>query len=198
MVKTLVVLSIAATAAALPTYVAQVPNADKVSGVAAIGHVNPAGGGARNPFGIAFAGASHTWSTALCQADSDGDGATNGEELGDPCCTWRVGATLATTTATHPGVANTFTADQLNALKCATSSGSSSNSTNSSSTGTNSSSTGTTAAPSSRTTTAPSSGSASGSSTSSTTAAPTTTATSGSSIAALTLAAAVVAVVAQQ
>ncbi|CAK4215941.1 unnamed protein product [Aphanomyces euteiches] len=194
MVKALVVLSIAASVAALPTYVAKVPNGDKVSGVAAIGHVDPAGGGARGPFGLAFAGASHTWTTALCQADSDGDGATNGEELGDPCCTWKVGATLATTTATHPGVANTFTADQLKALKCATSSGSSNS--------TNSSTTATTAAPSSsnssKTTAAPSSGSASGSTTSSTTAAPTTTAKSGSSIAALTLAAAVVAVVAQQ
>ncbi|KAH9125020.1 hypothetical protein LEN26_001585 [Aphanomyces euteiches] len=195
MVKALVVLSIAASVAAIPTYVAKVPNGDKVSGVAAIGHVDPAGGGARGPFGLAFAGASHTWTTALCQADSDGDGATNGEELGDPCCTWKVGATLATTTATHPGVANTFTADQLKALKCATSSSGSSNSTNSSTTAT-------TAAPSSsnssKTTAAPSSGSASGSTTSSTTAAPTTTAKSGSSIAALTLAAAVVAVVAQQ
>ncbi|CAK4068458.1 unnamed protein product [Aphanomyces euteiches] len=194
MVKALVVLSIAASVAALPTYVAKVPNGDKVSGVAAIGHVDPAGGGARGPFGLAFAGASHTWTTALCQADSDGDGATNGEELGDPCCTWKVGATLATTTATHPGVANTFTADQLKALKCATSSGSSNS--------TNSSTTATTAAPSSsnssKTTAAPSSGSASGSTTSSTTAAPTTTAKSGSSIATLTLAAAVVAVVAQQ
>jgi len=28
------------------------------------------------------------WSV-LCHYDSDGDGLTNGEELGDPCCTWR-------------------------------------------------------------------------------------------------------------
>jgi hypothetical protein len=25
----------------------------------------------------------------LCEADSDGDGKTNGEELGDPCCVWK-------------------------------------------------------------------------------------------------------------
>ena len=28
------------------------------------------------------------WNKALCMADSDGDGLTNGEELGDPHCTW--------------------------------------------------------------------------------------------------------------
>ena len=28
-----------------------------------------------------------------CEADTDGDGQTNGLELGDPCCLWSVGAT---------------------------------------------------------------------------------------------------------
>ncbi|ETW03177.1 hypothetical protein H310_05594 [Aphanomyces invadans] len=121
MFKALIVLGLAAQAVAFPSFVAQVPNGDKVAGVGAIGHVNPAGGGARNAFGQAFARAGTKWTPELCQADSDGDGATNGEELGDPCCTWKVGATLSTTTATHPGKADTFTADQLKALKCATS-----------------------------------------------------------------------------
>ncbi|RHY32303.1 hypothetical protein DYB32_002656 [Aphanomyces invadans] len=120
MFKALIVLGLAAQAVAFPSFVAQVPNGDKVSGVGAIGHVNPAGGGARNAFGQAFAKAGTKWTAELCQADSDGDGATNGEELGDPCCTWKVGATLSTTTATHPGKADMFTADQLKALKCAT------------------------------------------------------------------------------
>ncbi|RHY79223.1 hypothetical protein DYB26_016414, partial [Aphanomyces astaci] len=52
---------------------------------------------------MAFDDAEQMWTLQLCQADSDTDGATNGEELGDPCCTWTVGATLTTTTATHPG-----------------------------------------------------------------------------------------------
>lgn len=34
----------------------------------------------------AFAAAGHVWTKELCQADSDGDGATNGAELGDPNC----------------------------------------------------------------------------------------------------------------
>ena len=33
----------------------------------------------------------HTWSAELCNADSDEDGRTNGEELGDPDCQWSVG-----------------------------------------------------------------------------------------------------------
>lgn len=28
------------------------------------------------------------WTKELCELDSDGDGFTNGEELGDPCCVW--------------------------------------------------------------------------------------------------------------
>ncbi|RQM23078.1 hypothetical protein B5M09_007301 [Aphanomyces astaci] len=104
--------------AGFPKYVAKVPNGDKVAGVEALGHVNPAGGGARNAFGAAFKLAGATWTTGLCQADSDNDGATNGDELGDPCCTWKVGEKLATAKATHPGEPDIFTPDQLNALKC--------------------------------------------------------------------------------
>jgi MYXO-CTERM domain-containing protein len=36
------------------------------------------------------------WSDAICETDSDGDGATNGLELGDPDCVWRVGDEPAT------------------------------------------------------------------------------------------------------
>ena len=44
------------------------------------------------------------WSSDLCQKDSDGDGMTNGEELGDPNCTWTGGnTTLRLTKITHPG-----------------------------------------------------------------------------------------------
>lgn len=54
-------------------------------------HLNPNGGGTRTPFGqavfIKIGGTSQNvdfWDAALAQADSDGDGFTNGEELGDP------------------------------------------------------------------------------------------------------------------
>nr|AIG55511.1 secreted protein [Thraustotheca clavata] len=116
---------------AKPQYVARLPNGANVPNVPALGHTDPTGGDASvNAFGEDFHSNGKAWSTTFCQLDSDGDGATNGEELLDPCCTWKVGAKLSSTgTPTDPGVKNTFTATQLAALKC-----SSSSSTNSSST----------------------------------------------------------------
>jgi len=67
------------------------------------------GADARNPFGLAYADAGRSWTTALCEADSDGDGQTNGFELGDPDCVWTTGATPSRTTAiSHPGFADTY------------------------------------------------------------------------------------------
>ena len=48
--------------------------------------------------------AGFSWTSTLCNADSDGDGQTNGEELGDPDCVWREGTQPAMTTGiSHPG-----------------------------------------------------------------------------------------------
>ena len=70
-----------------------------------VGHQAPAGAGPKNPFGLAFLNADKNWTKALCQADSDGDGMSNGEELGDPDCIWMTGNTPNMTTGiTHPGV----------------------------------------------------------------------------------------------
>ena len=55
-----------------------------------IGHASCAGGmqdKTLSNFGEDFAAAGFEWTLELCQKDSDGDGQTNGEELGDPCCT---------------------------------------------------------------------------------------------------------------
>ncbi|RHX97125.1 hypothetical protein DYB25_012429, partial [Aphanomyces astaci] len=57
--------------------------------------------GARNPFGIAFSSAGGKWTPELCKADSDNDGATNGEELGDPYCTQAVDCRRVDTTARY-------------------------------------------------------------------------------------------------
>ena len=47
------------------------------------------------------------WNAALCRMDSDGDGLTNGQELGDPDCVWTKGqAPQRITDITHPGKAN--------------------------------------------------------------------------------------------
>jgi len=46
-------------AAAFPWYIPFNPNAEGVKGVASIGHINPAGGGANNAYGLAFAANGH-------------------------------------------------------------------------------------------------------------------------------------------
>ena len=44
------------------------------------------------------------WTVGLCEKDSDGDGYTNGEELGDPACIWNEGDEPSQTSGiTHPG-----------------------------------------------------------------------------------------------
>ena len=55
-----------------------------------IGHRTCSGGSLPlNAFGTAWADAGFEWTKELCEADSDGDGKTNGEELGDKYCVWR-------------------------------------------------------------------------------------------------------------
>jgi hypothetical protein len=58
--------------------------------ISALGHVDASGGGELNSFGTAFLRAGLEWTIELCNADSDGDGESNGLELGDPCCLFRV------------------------------------------------------------------------------------------------------------
>ncbi|KAG9408105.1 a1-alpha2 repression [Aphanomyces cochlioides] len=85
----------------------------------AIGHTFAGGGGPCNEFGLAFMNHRSTWSEELCNLDSDGDGATNGEELGDPCCVWKFGDTPSRSTLlSHPGEPNEFTRAELDKLKC--------------------------------------------------------------------------------
>ena len=44
------------------------------------------------------------WTEDICYDDSDGDGYTNGEELGDPDCLWEVGHVPSRiVNITHPG-----------------------------------------------------------------------------------------------
>ncbi|KAK3089057.1 hypothetical protein FSP39_000478 [Pinctada imbricata] len=74
-----------------------------------VGHLNRNGGGIRNQFGLDFYEANMQWTTTLCQKDSDGDGRTNGEELGDPNCVWTEGAAPELTIGlSHPGICEPF------------------------------------------------------------------------------------------
>nr|KAG5705742.1 hypothetical protein BaRGS_027401 [Batillaria attramentaria] len=70
-----------------------------------VGHQNPLGGGERNQFGLDFASHGHKWTAELCHMDSDKDGLTNGQELGDPHCVWTEGSIpTSTDNITHPGI----------------------------------------------------------------------------------------------
>ena len=61
-------------------------------------------------FRVAFVAAGEQWTETLCKADQDGDGQSNGLELGDPCCTWTPGTTPAfTDDISIPGLANSMT-----------------------------------------------------------------------------------------
>ncbi len=77
-------------------------------------HMSPIGGDARNPFGQTVEGNFLTaigdfgnvlWGPELAAIDSDGDGFTNGEELGDPEGTWQIGdpAPIDAADVTLPG-----------------------------------------------------------------------------------------------
>jgi len=74
---------------ALAGYVAQIPNAP-APGQCNTCHTS-GGGTPRNLFGqdveANLTGSTVSWA-AICGLDSDGDGETNGAELGDPCCVW--------------------------------------------------------------------------------------------------------------
>ncbi|KAF4031734.1 hypothetical protein GN244_ATG16415 [Phytophthora infestans] len=90
---------------AMPIYVPRIPNGENVPGVTALGHEDTTGEETmRNVFGIAFEEVGMEWTKELCEADSDEDGQTNGQELGDPCCIWKEGDTaLWTVGVSHPG-----------------------------------------------------------------------------------------------
>lgn len=78
--------------AARPHLAAKIPNgsahSDPGSGLTcdAFGHLECVHGGPRNDFGLDFKAAGFEWTKELCEKDSDGDGLSNGQEMGDPCC----------------------------------------------------------------------------------------------------------------
>ena len=58
--------------------------------------------------------AGFVWTLALCQADHDLDGQSNGLEVGDPCCTWAQGTVAQfTTDLSYPGEASSMTSRSM-------------------------------------------------------------------------------------
>ncbi|XP_065179304.1 uncharacterized protein LOC135809805 [Sycon ciliatum] len=124
MAPLLILLAIVPSSLAFPAFIPLIPNlgaaaSDGQSNVPApfgvdgvmcqsIGHVAQCNGppsGAGNVFGRAFIASGGNWTT-VCPQDSDGDGYTNGEELGDPSCSFSPGATPErSTNLSHPGFA---------------------------------------------------------------------------------------------
>jgi NADPH-dependent F420 reductase len=94
-----------------PNFAKLIPNGEKVrfngEKWPAVGHTKVYGGGDLNVFGKDFMRAGNEWTEELCRKDSDGDGRTNGEELGDPNCEWKLGEPSPKARfVTHPGVAD--------------------------------------------------------------------------------------------
>jgi hypothetical protein len=107
-VVVVVVAAVFSTVDAMSTYPQRIPNGANVPGIKALGHADGTGDLiALNKFGSAFDAAGLKWTVELCKADSDGDGQTNGQELGDPCCEWKAGATPKFSNGvSHPGDAS--------------------------------------------------------------------------------------------
>jgi hypothetical protein len=77
----LAVLLAVRIASAVPGYVSAVPNGSVNSCCTCHQACSPP---ALNKFGSDFAANNHLWNAALAALDSDGDGFSNGQELGDP------------------------------------------------------------------------------------------------------------------
>jgi Eukaryotic cytochrome b561 len=110
------VMTVTVVVDASPVYQTRIPNGDKIMHLGqawpAVGHTAPQGAPTLNPFGLAFQQSNHIWTIDLCFEDSDGDGLTNGQELGDPDCIWAIGQTpTRTTDITHPGFVTTTQED---------------------------------------------------------------------------------------
>ena len=108
-------LMVPTTTNAKPAFVGSVPNASTLSCNTC--HVAGSPKSVRNDFGIdvkaTLKGGMPDWS-ALCELDSDGDGATNAEELQDMLCEWVSGADPGCSAlVTAPGDANSVPANSF-------------------------------------------------------------------------------------
>uniref|UniRef100_A0A8W8J2Y0 Temptin Cys/Cys disulfide domain-containing protein n=1 Tax=Magallana gigas TaxID=29159 RepID=A0A8W8J2Y0_MAGGI len=77
-----------------------------------------------NVFGQMYRDNNYRWSD-ICDLDADGDGKSNGQELGDPDCVWKRGQEPAGLATGHPGICedanNQVCADHPTASYCSAS-----------------------------------------------------------------------------
>jgi hypothetical protein len=101
-------------------YKAYLPNGLGVS-INAYGHRDGSSpnNGNVNAFGTDFNNVGLRWTTSVCQLDSDGDGQSNGLELGDPCCVWLPGASpLQSSDISSPGQSYQRTSRNCSKVRC--------------------------------------------------------------------------------
>jgi hypothetical protein len=123
-----VLIALTAMVLARPHRPNQVPNGTKISCLTCHAVQNPSpGNGPRNPFGqevefnfLDMPGSEGNveWGPDLASIDSDGDGVTNGEELGDPDGLWSIGESNPGNSAdiTNPGDPSSVSAIRVSAL----------------------------------------------------------------------------------
>ena len=107
-------LLLCSNAFAFPDRVSQVPNNQWNCSLC---HVSPGGGGERTSFGeetknAPLVAGKVDWTT-ICEIDSDGDSFTNGEELGDPSCSWTFGDPNPAGEITNPADAESMPSEQM-------------------------------------------------------------------------------------
>ncbi len=106
--------TLATTAAARPFRVGDIPNGSKITCLNCHGDLKASyntdfGSDSRNHLdGVGMIAAQHVNWAPLCPLDSDGDGWTNGQELGDPDCKWTVGEANPSGLVTNPGDPESF------------------------------------------------------------------------------------------
>jgi hypothetical protein len=111
MIRLLASLSLMVSTYAFQQDLAKLPNGNTYG--ITLGH--PGGATKKaTPFASSFYSAGQKWSKTFCQADTDGDGQSNGLEMGDPCCLWSVGKSpMITTTLSDPNSAASKTTRQM-------------------------------------------------------------------------------------
>ncbi|KAK3782676.1 hypothetical protein RRG08_037679 [Elysia crispata] len=124
MLKVLVLVFLMTTVLGYSTFMSLIPNGFSVPNPCddgiwyGVGHLAQGGTGPLNPFGLAFRNNGFQWNTTLCLADSDLDGISNGEELGDVGCEWTENNNAPLSAAVgHPGIC-----EPVGSAKCAGSS----------------------------------------------------------------------------